>query len=206
MGTATKTRFDLTGKRFGRLTVIKRGKRNAQLARWWICLCDCGNYCEIRAGQLRNGGTKSCGCYYRRQKGLANYHPLKAIYYSMLHRCHSPSNTNYKRYGGRGITVCDFWRQSMENFINDMGERPSGYQLERIDNNKGYFKENCRWATIEEQSNNKSTNKFIEYDGIALTYQQWAKKIGISKSGFRKRMKLGWSIEKIINEPVKKQK
>ncbi len=146
-----KSLGDLTGKRFGMLVVVKRDYRFI-----WLCQCDCGTVCRVRSYNLCNGNTKSCGC--QRVKHRHTTHttvsPTYSVWRSMIQRCTNTKVNSYKLYGGRGITVCERW-SDFSNFVADMGERPPGLSLDRRDNDKGYSKANCRWATAAEQTANR---------------------------------------------------
>lgn len=154
--------IDLVGRAFGRWVVIsvdpERG-RNGRLR--WRCRCSCGSERAVRADSLRSGGTISCGCliaelrtthgHARRGKWSRTYETWR----SMLSRCQDQKNKDYPRYGGRGISVCDRWRNSFDAFLADMGEKPDGLSIDRIDNDQGYYPKNCRWADAKTQANNR---------------------------------------------------
>lgn len=123
------------------------------------------------------------------------------IWSRMIERCHNEKNKNYFNYGGRGITVCEEWRQSFINFYKDMGDRPPSMSLDRIDNNKGYSRENCRWATPEQQMANTRAANLIEYNGETLPIAQWARKLGVSRNRIRTRLKIGMSVEQALTMP-----
>ena len=114
------------------------------------------------------------------------------VYSAMIDRCRNERNVNYKDYGGRGIAICDEWLKSFENFYSDMGES-NGKSLDRIDNNKGYCKENCRWATNKEQSNNTRSNRLLNHDGKALTVMQWSELLSLNRNTIHARLRYGWT-------------
>jgi len=147
--------IDLTSSSFGRLKVVRKGSGNKAGATW-VCRCDCGSETEVSSGKLRSGHTKSCGCLKKESKpnlkhGMANKGRTYTTWKSMRLRCNNPNASQYKWYGAKGITVCKDWDNYLV-FLADMGERPAGKTLDRIDPLKGYCKENCRWATPAEQA------------------------------------------------------
>lgn len=154
---------DLTGQRFGRLTVLARDRSKKTGQARWLCRCDCGTLTTVGSESLRGGRTKSCGCWRRESitwhhttHGLAprqNRPRAYSSWYNMLNRCTNEDFPQYKDWGGRGITVCERWLE-FPNFLTDMGERPPGLTLDRIDNNGNYEPGNCRWTTPHEQQMN----------------------------------------------------
>ena len=150
-------------------------------------------------GKSRSGNRKHGHCH--RGKWSRSYWSWVA----MRGRCNDPSHVGYKRYGGRGIKVCPEW-DSFSQFLQDMGERPQGKSLDRIDVNGPYCRKNCRWATAKEQANNTSRNRFLTYNGQTKTVTQWADSLGIKGGTLEGRLKNGWSTEKALTTPVRKSK
>jgi len=204
--------IDLTNKRFDRLLVIKRDKNDKEGRPMWSCKCDCGNKKIIRGKDLKNKKTKSCGCLQKEKFKLLITRHGKAhtrtyhIWSGMIQRCNNPSNHAYKYYGERGIKVCKRWMK-FENFLEDMGEIPKGLTLDRIDNNKGYYKENCRLITQKEQVKNRNNNKLYYYNGKNQSAQDLANQYNINYRTLLSRINtLGQSIEKALTTPVKCRK
>lgn len=187
---------DLSGQRFGRLVVQRLLGKDANGAAVWECRCDCGNFCPVRASCLKNG-QQSCGCLRdeRARKHGMSASPEYRCWDAMIDRCHRPTCQAYRLYGERGIQVCSEWRESFEQFYQDMGSRPGkGYSLERIDNNSHYCRENCRWATTTEQANNRRTSRRLTFEGQTLTIKEWATKKGIKEVTLRRRLRCGWTV------------
>lgn len=198
---------DLTGKKFGKLTVIKYVFTNKNKKRCWLCKCDCGNEKIIPATLLVQQKVKSCGClrknYFDKKHGLRNSR-LYNIWCNMKSRCNNAKNPCYKNYGGRGITICEEWKEFLPFYNWAMA---NGYKdnltIDRINNDGNYCPENCRWTTWETQFNNRSDCHYISYNGITKTFTEWCKTIGISREGLKQRFSLGWSIEKALTTKVR---
>lgn len=198
--------IDRTGDRYARLTVVERlpAKSSRDTNARWFCRCDCGRATVAYGGDLERGKVKSCGCLNAErimQHGMSNTH-VYAVWQAMLQRCENPKAQRYEIYGGRGISVCESWHR-FENFYADMGVRPKGYSLDRIDVHKGYCKENCRWATTVQQANNKQRNRIVEFKGEKKTLAEWAETIGIGWYTLRSRLdNYGWDVERAFTERV----
>lgn len=174
-----RSKKPLEQERYGRLVVVE------DVHGGWQCRCDCGNTVTVKGNHLRQGRVQSCGCLHReRQVEVATTHGLNRslahiTWINMRQRCRNQNHPSWPNYGGRGITICDRWSR-FENFYADMGDRPAGMTIERIDNNGNYEPGNCRWASKPEQSVNKRTNVFIERDGQTKTLSQWCNELGIN--------------------------
>lgn len=205
----SKTMLNLTGREFGRLTVLGYVGRKK-----WRCRCQCGNTNDILGNSLtRENGTQSCGCLFRevvsrgvRERstthGMTKTRTWKT-WSMMIQRCHNQNAPDYPRYGARGVTVCLRWRLSFEDFLADMGERPDGKTLDRFPMQDGNYEPgNCRWATPEEQQRNKRTNRLVTFNGETLCVAEWAERIGIPAGTLIGRLRNGWSDERAITEPL----
>ena len=200
--------IELTGQRFGRLVVIGRSRETRTQGVYWDCICDCGTKKVIIGSSLRGGVTKSCGCIVVENctaHGL-NKLPEASIYRGMKRRCLNPSSHGFKYYGGRGIKICDRWLgpEGLKHFILDMGPRPVGYEIDRINNNGDYEPENCRWVTPSENGRNKRNNASIIYNGETRCITEWAEILGMNHNTLFNRLNtLGWSPEKAFTTPEK---
>lgn len=202
---------DITGQKFGKWTVLEHKEKRGQ-AHYWLCKCECGNTAIVRGGSLAQGTSKSCGCVGRqktieRSTKHGGYGTrLYRIWDDMKARCYNHNSISYPNYGAKGITVCEEWK----NFKTFMDwALANGYNdkltIDRIDYNKGYTADNCRWITMMEQSNNRSNNHYITYNGETLTMAQWARKLNISYNLLCQRMSRGWTFEKAILTPKRKK-
>lgn len=203
---------DITGKKFSRLTVIgPSNQRTKNRLQRWNCVCDCGATTTPTGYSLINGETKSCGCWQKEKAREAGNRTRThgktkttehTIWTGMIQRCHNQTSKDFYSYGAKGITVCERWR-TFENFFADMGERPAGKSLDRIDNAKGYSPVNCRWATASEQARNSSSIRLITINGRTQPVCDWLAEAGIKHSStyWRRVTKSGWSIEKALTTP-----
>lgn len=198
---------DETGNRYGSLIVLGRAENNKRDKAMWHCLCDCGTETIVLGSSLRYGYSKSCGCkaVAKTKHGLSRTKEY-AIWASIIQRCHNVNSSGYVAYGGRGIFVCDRWRNSFEAFLEDMGCKPDNHSIDRIDNSGPYSLENCRWVTHREQMNNTRKNKLLSHNGKVLTVRQWADELGFSYDAIRQRVLKGWSAERALSTPVAKRK
>ena len=200
---------DRVGQRIGKLVVERRGpaKPEGRAVRTsWLCRCDCGNSIlvsshSLRAAERGDGGTRSCGCLnlFKGLKHGKSGTSVYGIWHMMIQRCTNPKNSAYQSYGGRGITVCDKW-MSFAGFYEDMGDRPANRTLDRIDNSKGYSKDNCRWASRLQQSNNRRTNVYYTYSGKTQTLAEWSRETGLHPQCIRSRLNSGWTVEQALSK------
>lgn len=192
--------IDLTNKRFGKLVAISDvGYSGGNPHRKWSCVCDCGKFVDVSGANLRSGVTNSCGCLQVQRTSIANKKHGQAAktkeyntWASMRSRCNNVNSEDFALYGGRGIKVCDRWN-NFENFFLDMGKCPSGHSIDRIDVNKDYSPENCRWADTKTQARNKRNNRFIRVHGFVKTLAEWAELSGVNRNNIDKRIRRGWT-------------
>ena len=182
---------NLTNVRFGRWLVTGIApRRNTNRSVYWYCRCDCGTVKEIAAGSLRKGQSTSCGCY-RTEVNSTNPHYKSPTYNSwdnMIGRCYRSSQPDYDSYGGRGITVCQRWRDSFHNFLSDMGVRPEGMTLDRLKVDGNYEPGNCVWSTNKTQQNNKRNSIRIPLGDRTLTVEEFSAETGITEAIIRNRI------------------
>ena len=199
---------DLIGKKFGRLTVIeKTDKKDKGNSFFYRCKCDCGNEKLSTSWLLKSGSVSSCGCL-RKEKPNGKTHGKSSsreyrIWAEMRKRCNNPKQKTYPYYGGRGIKVCERWGR-FEAFLEDMGNCPEGFTLDRIDSNGNYEPNNCRWASRKEQARNRSSVHLITYNGKTQCLSAWAEEVGFERSTLKRRIYSGWSIEDALTKGVKK--
>lgn len=184
-------RANLVGKRFHRIMVLSDASdwvgKNGDIQARWNCICDCGKKKKILGQHLKRGMIKSCGCLSAERSGARALRHGQSrngrtlayrSWMAMKTRCTNPNQSSASHYVLRGIKICPRWISSFENFFADMGPRPHGYTIERIENFGNYEPGNCRWATQKEQTNNSRKNLIIKYRGISLTASQWAERLG----------------------------
>lgn len=206
------------GDKYGHLTVVqeidKHKISSGRAYRAIECLCDCGKKHTTLLQSLRSGHTQSCGCLQvevtRKRTTKHGHTPagnktrMYRIWTNMIQRCHNPNYTYYERYGARGVTVCDRWRENFEAFFEDMGEPPTEkHTLDRKNNDLGYSLNNCRWATRKQQQRNMSSNRMIEHKGESLCLQEWSDRYCLTASVLSYRLKKGWSMEQSLTTPIK---
>lgn len=201
---------DITGMKFGRLTAIGPVRDGGKVK--WHCRCDCGNDTLATVGNLKSGNTQSCHClrYEAVSEALTKHGMTDSreyrIWSHIKDRCYNPNDKSYHRYGARGISICDRWLNSFENFYADVGEIPHGLTLDRIDNDGNYEPENVRVAPPRIQANNRANNRVLTFNGESLTLAQWSRKTGIRYVTLSQRLNAyGWSVEKTLTTPVRRK-
>ena len=194
--------YDIVGKRFGRLVVQAYIEKS-----FWHCWCDCGCDAVVKTDALNSGKTRSCGCLIAdtmRRRSLRHGHGTRknrskayGRWADMIQRCTNPNHPKYPLYGGRGIRVCERWRE-FENFYADMGEPPVGMTLDRIDTDGDYEPGNCRWLDAKGQQNNRRNNQKITLNGETHGITEWERRTGISRHTIIRRLRLGQSAEEAL--------
>lgn len=204
--------LNLAGQKFGELTTVKIIGRSVAGRVLWSCMCSCGSTSVVSTGDLRSGGTRSCGCSktkFINETRVAHGEARRSFkspeyrtWSGMLSRCSNPNVQGYKNYGGRGIKVCKRWLK-FENFLADMGRRPSPkHTIEREDNDLGYTPKNCTWLHHSKQSGNRRTNHRLVHSGLSMTITEWAKKLGLTQNLISNRLFRGWSVERALTTPA----
>lgn len=201
--------LNLTGKRYGRLKVVKYiGIKDTHKA--YLCKCDCGNEKIMKSSDLRSGRVRSCGCYrtqYMINKNTTHglrKHRLYGIWNNIKSRCTNPNSDSYNRYGGRGIKMCAEWKDNFKAFYDWSME--NGYKenltIDRINNDGNYEPDNCRWVTDKKQANNRNNNKNFTLNNETKTLTEWCEHFNINYRTVQDRLKRGWSIKRALTEPV----
>lgn len=203
-------RIDLTGRKVGKLTVVDYAYTKDNKA-YWNCICECGNKCTVCASNLIREIAKSCGCNKRENMRKVAYKHgnsgtrLYSIWSGMKDRCYNSNNPQYKWYGGKGVYIADEWLHDPDAFCN--WARAHGYgsdlTIDRIDFNGPYTPDNCRWVTMKEQQNNKSSNHLLTYQGKTQNINQWAQELGMKREIIKDRLLSGWSTEEALSRPPK---
>jgi len=199
---------DISGQTFGRLIAKAPIEKTRHGQIKWLCICRCGSETSVKASSLLCGAIKSCGCLLseivskRMTRAMTTHGKSSTSEYtswvSLLSRCRNKNCSDYTRYGGRGIRVSARWNK-FENFLLDMGEKPSElHTIDRIDVEGGYCKRNCRWATREQQAQNRRSSRMVSFKGNEMCVSQWARKSGVNENTLRGRLKRGWSIERAL--------
>jgi len=203
--------IDLSGKRFGRLTVIDRAVNTAAGKARWNAICDCNTPVACISSQLSSGHTQSCGCLRRETAAKSgrlystthgmSYTAIYRAWAAMKNRCYDKNHPHYHDYGGRGITVCDYWLESFESFLADMQESyGESLTLDREDNNKGYYKENCRWVNWTVQQRNRRDNLIINTPLGKMTVAEAGEKFNLKRHTIYKRIKNNWPEERLLEK------
>ena len=197
-----------TGETFGWLTVESRASNGQRGQARWNCRCRCGKLTVVDGGELRRGSSQSCGCMRREASGVflpthgQHGTPEHTAWCRMRDRCINPKASNYKNYGGRGIAVCERWLHSFENFLADMGKKPSlAHSLDRIDPDGNYEPMNCRWGTPEQQAQNRTNAVWIEWQGERLCRTEWSRRTGLTAASIAARLARGWLVEDALSTP-----
>jgi hypothetical protein len=202
-------RFDLTGKKFNSLLVMKLSlKKDTGGRSYWDCLCDCGNSITVEGYSVKIGKVKhcrECGIREMIQKNTTHGLTNSKLYYAwtnMKTRCGNENYDMFKNYGGKGICVCSEWADflNFKNWALSNGYK-DGLTLDRKDNGKGYNPDNCRWSTMKEQQNNRTNNALYTYGGLTLTMKQWSEKLGILYTTLQRRRSNNWPIERLFAKP-----
>lgn len=208
-----------TGTRIGKLMILGVDGRDDLFRRKMRCRCDCGNEVIVYEFNLKRSHThtRSCGCHRKEVLSRGSKNSIShgetcggkdskeyLAWIGMRVRCHDESSPGWSNYGGRGIVVCERWKDSFSQFLDDMGRAPSSkHSVDRIDNQGNYEPGNCRWATVEQQQRNRRNNRLVTHEGLTLSIIEWVERTGISHQTIRNRLKHGWTIQRTLTEPMR---
>jgi hypothetical protein len=203
---------DLSGQKFNRLAIVEFDHYKGDHVAYYRCRCDCGVEKVIKGADVKRGVVKSCGCYNREmtrlrkpglKHGYAHKERLYEVWKNMKRRCYAPNNERFQFYGGKGVIVCDEWKEDYAAFRKWAHKNgyAQGLTIDRIDNDGNYEPSNCRWATAKVQENNMSRNHILTYRGESLTIAEWADRLGVTYSTINHRVQRGWDMERLINQP-----
>jgi hypothetical protein len=198
--------LDIVRNRYNRLLVMEEAGRNKRGNKTWRCVCDCGNEVIISSSDLRHNHTQSCGCLQRNRvrETCVTHGQTKTLLYSRwgrsIQRCTNSNFIYYQNYGGRGIGICEEWRdfEKFKEWAEGSGFQPH-LSIERIDNDKGYFPDNCKWVTRKEQGANKRNNHWMTLMGETKTLAQWSRQLSLCQTTIRRRLKRGLSDEEALD-------
>lgn len=208
---SVSTLIDLTGQRFGRLTVVERSpdyvQHNGRHRARWKCVCDCGSELITNGDALRAGRTTSCGCFRKELMSeiRSTHHEtstkLYGVWCAIKRRCYNKNAAHYEDYGGRGILMCDTWRDNYESFRDWAYSHwyHESLTIDRVDNSKGYSPENCRWVDCGVQASNRRSNVNLTFCGETHTLTEWADKVGVNRGTMFSRYYAGWSVERMLS-------
>lgn len=205
-------KLDRVGEKVGRLTVLKKDGtktyKSGQVRSLWLCECECGNLLHVSARALQEKCVLSCGCLQKERAKDSNtthgksYHQLYKVWTSMKQRCENPKDRQYSLYGARGISVCDRWSKSFQDFLSDVEPRPDGHSLDRINNDGNYSPENVRWATGSEQLANTRRTRKVVIQGKQMCLREVSSQYGIAYSTLLQRLKAGLSVDEAVSKPI----
>ena len=200
-----RKRIDLTGQQFGRLTVLKFAEMDKGRNSKWLCECECGNEKIVYMSGLRTGDSQSCGCLMKeRVRKAVTIHGMTG---SAVHNawnfikksCYNINDKEYEKYGAKGIKLCERWKDSFENFYEDMGDRPSDtYILGRINTKDNFEPSNCKWMTRIEKNNNRKNNTWLQIENESKTTSEWARISGTNYNTIKSRLRIGWSHKEAV--------
>ena len=199
--------IEMIGRTFGRLTVLEDAGPTNSNERRYLCICECGGKRRVRGARLRHGEATDCGCgareiISRTAKRTFTVHglsrtPTYSVWHGIIGRCTNPKSGAWKNYGGRGISVCERWRDFL-SFLEDMGERPQATEIDRIDNDGNYEPGNCRWVTRRQNLSNRRNSRFLSANGNTMTIAEWSIKTGIQDGTIRARLRRKCSPEEAL--------